>query len=156
MNALRKLILVFCLITWTLSCDHAKGGPIDFLERVAHSIAHPHRKAVAQRPARKSSAKSTTAEQANKSAGETVDDTSATKGAQPGAQASKAAPERAASGVPAAQVARADLPYGVPVPNRAGFVISPYSPNGGYVDVRGYPSGTAVKDPYTGKVFLIP
>lgn len=55
-----------------------------------------------------------------------------------------------------AQLTRADLPYGVPVPGRPGFVFSPYSPNGGYVDVRGFPSGTAVKDPYTGKIFLTP
>lgn len=55
-----------------------------------------------------------------------------------------------------AQLTRADLPYGVPVPGRAGFVFSPYSPSGGYVDVRGFPSGTAVKDPYTGKLFLTP
>ncbi len=62
---------------------------------------------------------------------------------------------RTASSVPAQQP-RADLPYGVPVPNKPGFVISPYSPNAGYVDIRGFPSGTEVKDPYTGKVFITP
>lgn len=49
-----------------------------------------------------------------------------------------------------------DLPFGVPVANKPGFVISPFSPNGGYVDVRGMPSGIEVKDPYTGKVFRTP
>jgi hypothetical protein len=48
------------------------------------------------------------------------------------------------------------FPYGIPVPNREGFVTSPYAANRGLVDVRGFPSGTEVKDPYTGKVFLTP
>ena len=49
-----------------------------------------------------------------------------------------------------------DLPYAVPVPGKPGFVTSPYRPYDGYVDVRGYPPGTEVKDPYSQKVFLVP
>jgi hypothetical protein len=49
-----------------------------------------------------------------------------------------------------------DLPYGTPVPGKPGLVTSPYSPNGGYIDIRGFAPGTPVKDPYSGKIFLTP
>jgi len=49
-----------------------------------------------------------------------------------------------------------DLPYGKPVPGKPGYVFSPFDKNGGYVDVTGYTPGQKVKDPYTGKIFLVP
>jgi hypothetical protein len=49
-----------------------------------------------------------------------------------------------------------DYPYATPVAGKPGFVTSPYAPYSGYVDVRGFPPGTEVKDPYTQKVFLVP
>ncbi len=48
------------------------------------------------------------------------------------------------------------IPEAIPVPGKPGFVISPYEPSKGYIDVRGFPPGTEVKDPYTGKPFLVP
>jgi hypothetical protein len=48
------------------------------------------------------------------------------------------------------------LKYGAPVPGRQGFVTSPFSPDKGYIDVRGFPPGTPVKDPYSGNVILTP
>ena len=63
---------------------------------------------------------------------------------------------RAASQAPARDGRRVDIPYAIPVPDRPGFVTSPYAPQAGLVDVRAFPSGTEVKDPYTGKTFLTP
>jgi hypothetical protein len=56
----------------------------------------------------------------------------------------------------AAGTQKHDYPYAQPVPGKPGFVTSPYAPYSGYVDVRGFPPGTEVKDPYTQKVFLVP
>lgn len=51
---------------------------------------------------------------------------------------------------------KGDFPYGTPVPGKKGFVTSPFAPESGYIDVRDFPPGTPVKDPYTGKTFLTP
>ncbi len=57
---------------------------------------------------------------------------------------------------PPAPPASRDYAYGTPVPGKMGFVTSPHSPYAGYVDVRGFPPGTEVKCPYSGKIFLVP
>ena len=58
------------------------------------------------------------------------------------------------SPTPAAQPE--NYPVATKVPGKTGRVISPYAPNAGEVDVEGYPPGAEVKDPYTGKIFLVP
>jgi hypothetical protein len=68
-------------------------------------------------------------------------------GASKAAARSQAAPPTGAGAHPVGLVRPGDKP---------GFVRNPYAPEEGQIDVRGYPSGTEVKDPYTGKLFLIP
>jgi len=53
-------------------------------------------------------------------------------------------------------VPQGQIPYAKPVPGKPGFVFSPYDQYKGYIDVRGFPPGTEVKDPYSGKSFLVP
>lgn len=57
---------------------------------------------------------------------------------------------------PPVSIPTPDLSYGIPVPGKPGFVTSPHAPSAGFVDVRGFPPGTEVKDPYTGRIFLVP
>ena len=42
------------------------------------------------------------------------------------------------------------------VPDKPGYVFSPFDSTGRYVDVSGYTSGTKVKDPWTDKIFVVP
>jgi hypothetical protein len=51
---------------------------------------------------------------------------------------------------------QSQLPTAKPVPGKPGYVFSPFDPSGGYVDVTGYTSGQKVKDPYSGKIFVVP
>ncbi len=48
-----------------------------------------------------------------------------------------------------------NFPTAKAVPDRPGYVFSPSEP-GKYVDVSGYAPGSKVKDPYSGKIFLVP
>lgn len=151
MKATHRFILILLVISFPIAAWPAAAGPIDFLKRIGKSITHP-RKEPARRTTRKSSVKSNA---------QTSDGNVAAQESPPpvtGNMQEKPTPlvARVAPSVPPAERSRADLPYGVPVPNNPGFVTSPYSPYGGYVDVRGYPSGLEVKDPYTGKIFLTP
>jgi hypothetical protein len=60
-----------------------------------------------------------------------------------------------ASAAPA-EKAKWDMPYGIPVPGQKGMVTSPFIPEGNYIDVSAFVAGSAVKDPYTGKIFRVP
>ena len=65
------------------------------------------------------------------------------------AETAPPAPRNASASAP-------QFPTAKPVPGKPGFVYSPYDPNGGYVDVTGYASGSKAKDPYSQKIFIVP
>jgi hypothetical protein len=48
------------------------------------------------------------------------------------------------------------MPVASPVPGKPGFVVSPFSPQSGYVDVSGLAPGSMAHDPYTGQTFRVP
>jgi len=88
--------------------------------------------------------------------------TSTTTTASPPPQQNETHPSTSATSHPGATPqssstnSAAQFPVAKPVPGKPGYVFSPYDPNGGYVDVSGYPSGSKVKDPYSQKIFLVP
>lgn len=71
------------------------------------------------------------------------------------AEKPKPSPSPVSRNVPSAPT-QAQYPTAKAVPGKPGYVFSPYDSNGGYVDVNGFPSGSKVKDPYSGKIFLVP
>lgn len=50
----------------------------------------------------------------------------------------------------------AAFPTANAVPDKPGYVFSPFDSSHRYVDVSGYTSGTKVKDPWTEKIFVVP
>jgi hypothetical protein len=84
--------------------------------------------------------------------------------ANPGAAFRKIANYEASTGVAtsASTIATAsqkpnEIPTAKPVPGRPGFVYNPFDPTAArLLDVRGRPSGTKLKDPVSGKLFIVP
>ena len=143
MKPMRIIALWFLISMPCASSNVAEAGPIRNLFRVLRS-AVPHQRQYSHRSGRKHNETPPTDSS-------TIESSSSPVGGPP-----------AGSNVRAAQANKApaegktDLPYGSPVPGKQGLVTSPFSANKGYVDVRGFPPGTPVKDPYTGDIFRTP
>ena len=153
----RLLLLVIPLLF--LSGSFVNAGPVgDFFKKVGQSISKPLQREPEPQP-------QSTPLQPTKTAHTTRRSTSrAASAATPRADAQPSQPPKEESAAPVRRVSaaemakiKADLPYAVPVPGRKGMVTSPYLPEDGkYIDVTDFASGSVVKDPYTGKFFLVP
>jgi hypothetical protein len=140
---LTKLILTLSILGFLTTSGGAEARSLgELLKALGNSIVHPQKKPPPHSTAHKDDIKQSTLRDASTAA-------------SPGASATPAS-ARAATAAPEAKGKKRDVPYGIPVPGKQGMVTSPFAPNEGYVDVRGFPSGTEVKDPYTGKIFLTP
>ncbi|MFL6590543.1 MAG: hypothetical protein ACJ8M4_10265 [Chthoniobacterales bacterium] len=149
----KSLILFLAAAIFIAPHDISAGSVGDFFKALGNSIAHPGQgKKKQTAPVKKSSSsKETSAQPAD------------FPPSPPPAPSPLPSPTPTLPQVPV-KVAlvsprkntRRDLPYAIPVPNRPGFVTSPFAPKAGYVDVRGFPSSTEVTDPYSGKIFLTP
>jgi len=154
-NPLLLLVMPFLF----LSGPFVNAGPVgDFFKNVGQSISKPFQREPQSQPQPQS-----TRPQPTKTPRPIRASTS--RAATPPAVAQSPQPPKeekltgTVRSVSAADIekAKAGLPYGIPVPGRKGIVTSPYTPEQEkYVDVTGFASGSIAKDPYTGKLFLVP
>jgi hypothetical protein len=128
--------------------DVAEAGPFrDFFRAIRGAVAHAKEK---PRPHRRNRNR-------HKHDESPSNDVSKNKDSASPSPATPNRPDvRWAKAAPNASEQKAELLYGTPVPGKPGLVTSPFAPDSGYVDVTGFPPGTSVQDPYTGKIFLAP
>ena len=142
-------ILMFCSMT-----DAGQAGPFeDILKSIRNSFARPTPKPKPPQPHRVNHKTS------NEAPPSDATDVSNTRfGPTPTPVPAPPNPNNVhvAKAIAVPKNRKGDLPYGIPVPGKQGLVTSPFSPDSGYIDVRSFPPGTQVRDPYTGKIFLTP
>ena len=145
-----KQFALFLTLLAVLGMEPAAiANPVgDFFKKVGRSISHLGHEAPAPKDKHKGGSK---AEASGRSDHPEVAQTATSPTPTP-------APVdiRPAAMAPADPRGRRDVPFGLAVPDKPGFVTSPYAPTLGLVDVRAFPSSTEVLDPFTGRIFLTP
>ena len=157
-----NLLLLVVIPLFFLSGPFVNAGPVgDFFKKVGQSISKPLQRQPEPEPQSTRPQPANTPHATRRPTSRSAPAAAATRPA--GAQRSHPPKEEERTGsvriVSAADMekVKAGLPYGIPVPGRKGMVTSPYTPDEGkYVDVTDFASGSVVKDPYTGKFFLVP
>jgi len=156
----RLLLLVIPLLF--LSGSFVNAGPVgNFFKKVGQSVSKPFQREPQPEPQSTRPQPAKTPQATRRSTSRAAPAAAATASAvaqpsQPPKGEESTGPVRSVSAADLEKV-KAGLPYGIPVPGRKGMVTSPYTPEEEkYIDVTGFASGSVVKDPYTGKFFLVP
>jgi len=160
----RLLLLVIPLLF--LSGSFVNAGPVgDFFKKVGQSVSKPFQSESESEPQPQPQPTRPQPTKTSHATRRSVREQHPAAAATPSAVAQPSqAPKGEESTGPVRRVSAADmekvkagLPYGIPVPGRKGMVTSPYLPEEDkYIDVTDFASGSIVKDPYTGKFFLVP
>jgi hypothetical protein len=148
--------IVMCLSMFTLfgAPNTGEAGPFeDFFKSIRNSFVRPSPKPRAPQPRRNGGKQSN---EAPPSDGSDASKSQASPSPTPVPAPPNPNNVRVAKAIATRKNSKGDLPYGIPVPGRQGLVTSPFSPDSGYIDVRSFPPGTEVRDPYTGKTLLTP
>jgi hypothetical protein len=138
-----------------LSGHRANADPVgDFFKKLGQSISKAFQPQPTPRPTRKTTRTSRELTSRESNAAEATP-TPLEEPSKPAKEEKVSRTVLPASAAPK-EKAKGDMPYGIPVPGQKGMVTSPYLPEGNYIDVRAFAPGSAVKDPYTGKIFRVP
>jgi hypothetical protein len=154
------LLVVIPLLV--LSGPYVNAGPVgNFFKKVGQSISKPLQSQPSPPPQSTRPQPANTPQATRRRTSRTTPAAAATPAAagQPSPPPKEEGPTGSVRHVSAADIekAKAGLPYGIPVAGRKGMVSSPYLPEEDkYIDVTDFTSGSVVKDPYTGKFFLVP
>ena len=141
----RHTLVILLSIFLSIMKDTVKAGPFrDFFRSLRSAVANPKE---TPRPHR-STHKRKKAAPSDASNSQTSDEPTPMPGVPTDIRWAKTASNGSDQ--------KADLPYVTPVRGKPGLVTSPFAPEAGYIQVLGFPPGTPVEDPYTGKIFLTP
>jgi hypothetical protein len=147
---LARLIVASLLVEFLVMSDVAEARSfMDFLKEIGNSIVHPQQKK-SRAPTKR------TRRATSKHTVSPTPSPSPIPSPSPSPRPPSEPNVRTASIAPQVKGKMRDSPYAIPVPGKQGLVTSPFAPDAGYVDVRQFPPGTEVKDPYSGKVFRTP
>ena len=157
-------LLLLVILLLFLSGPFVNAGPVgDFFKKVGQSISKPlqHQPEPQPQPQSTRPQPLKTPHATRRPTSRAAPAAAATPpaGAQPSQPPKEEKFSGTVRGVSAADLekAKAGLPYAIPVPGRKGMVTSPYTPEEEkYIDVTDFAPGSVVKDPYTGKFFLVP
>jgi hypothetical protein len=145
------LVVAFFLLSGRL----ANADPVgDFFKKVGQSISKAFKAQPTPQQARKT--KRTSRRPTSRESTAAQPTSTPLEGTSKSTTEEQVTPTVLAASVAPAGKAKGDMPYAIPGPGRKGVVTSPYAPRGNYIDVSAFAPGTAVKDPYTGKIFLVP
>ena len=148
-NVFVLMLSILLISAVTLPAETDEPGPFERLFRaIRHASNQPRRTSTTHRTVHK--------EQTADTASSSSSTETSTANASNEAVAKPPSNRNTRNATRASGKKQDGLAYGKPVPGKAGLVTSPYSPDKGYIDVRGFAPGTPVKDPYTGKIFLTP
>src|SRR5437870_10412980 len=133
-----RVVLLLGVAFSLLSGEIANADPVeDFLKKLGRSIS----KAFHPQPTHRTSTKSTT----KRSSPQELNSVEASPSprVEPLKSEAEATPSPAVRRASAASRAKGkkDMPFGIPVPGKKGFVTSPYLPDGDYVDVSAFAPG---------------
>jgi hypothetical protein len=143
---LRKLIVPLSILAMLVATQAAEAGSfMDFFRALRRPITQPVQKPRSHRSSRKQNKDAVFSD-----ASSHASSGGAVTGPPDGHNT------RTAKAASTTKEGKNGLLYGTPVPGKQGLVMSPFEPDSGYIDVRDFPGGTAVKDPYTDKIFLTP